>query len=214
MTRYLPCSVPIDALVKVLLSVYANSWCSSVGRASDRHAFDAGLTPRCSRLSYGVHTPPHSITYINICAHIKDPVVNVRVWWIMKTLKHPACTVGWVGQLCHSWLSPRKPTQISHGINPNKTIQSGYIRFSSWVGTVQMLSHWNSEPLLCPWLWPHQSNSIKPSLVPKGSAVQKTYRKSYFDYMILQCDLDLADRKSIFFEDNLAHDDASPYPVW
>ena len=48
------------------------------------------------RLSYGVCTPPCAITCIDICAHVKDPVVHVRVWWIMETLKHPACTVGWV----------------------------------------------------------------------------------------------------------------------
>ena len=23
-----------------------------------------------------------------------------------KKLKHPACTIGWVARLCHSWLSP------------------------------------------------------------------------------------------------------------
>ena len=33
----------------------------------------------------------------------------------METLKHLACTVGWVVQLCHSWLSLRKATWISHG---------------------------------------------------------------------------------------------------
>ena len=52
------------------------------------------------RLSYCVCTPPCAITYINICVHVKDPVVHVRVWWIMETLQHPACTVGWV-----VWLS-------------------------------------------------------------------------------------------------------------
>ena len=35
----------------------------------------------------GVCTPPCAITrIIYICAHVKDPVVNVRVWWIMETL--------------------------------------------------------------------------------------------------------------------------------
>ena len=51
------------------------------------------------RLSHGARTPCCGITCINICAHVKDPVVHVRVWWIMKTLKHPACTIGWVAQL-------------------------------------------------------------------------------------------------------------------
>ena len=39
-------------------------------------------------------------------------------------------------------------------------------------------------------------------------------RKSYFDYMIHHCDLDLEYSKSILLEDNLAHEDASPYQVW
>ena len=45
------------------------------------------------RLSYRVRTPPCAIACINICVHVKDPVVHVRVWWIMETLKHPACTI-------------------------------------------------------------------------------------------------------------------------
>ena len=57
------------------------------------------------RLSYSVCTLLCAIACINICAHIKDPVVHVRVWWIMETLKHPACTVGCVAQLRRSWLS-------------------------------------------------------------------------------------------------------------
>ena len=39
------------------------------------------------RVSYGVRTPPCVIACILICAHVKDPVVHVRVRWIMaKTL--------------------------------------------------------------------------------------------------------------------------------
>ena len=41
-----------------------------------------------------------------ICAHVKDLVVHVRVWWVMETVKPPACTVGWVARLCPSWFSP------------------------------------------------------------------------------------------------------------
>ena len=75
------------------------------------------------RLSYGVRKVPCAIACIYICAHVKDTVVHVRVRWIMKTLKHPACTVGWVARLCRSWLSLRKATRISHGRNPIGTIQ-------------------------------------------------------------------------------------------
>ena len=64
---------------------------------------------------YGVRTPP---VCIYICAHVKDPVVHVRIRWIMETLKHPACTVGWVAQLCCSWLTLGKAARISHGCNP------------------------------------------------------------------------------------------------
>ena len=70
-----------------------------------------------------VPTTPCAIACINICAHVKDLVVHVRVRWIMKTLKHPACTVGWVARPCRSWLSPGNATQISHGRNPISTIQ-------------------------------------------------------------------------------------------
>ena len=54
--------------------------------------------------------------------------------------------------------------------------------------------------------------AIKPSLVAKGSAVQKY--QSYFDYLILHCVLNLGDSKLIFLKDNLAHNDASQYKVW
>ena len=64
------------------------------------------------RLSHGVRIPPCSTACNNICAHVKDPVVHVKVRWTMKTLKHPACTVGWVGRLCHSWLFPGNATRI------------------------------------------------------------------------------------------------------
>ena len=70
------------------------------------------------RLSYRVRTPPCAIACINICVHVKDPVVHVRVWWITETLKHSACTVGWEVQPCCGWPSPGKATQISHGKIP------------------------------------------------------------------------------------------------
>ena len=70
-----------------------------------------------------VHTFLCAIAFTNICAHAKEPALLVRVRWIIETLKHPACTVGWVAQLCHSWLSPGKATQISLGRNPIRTIQ-------------------------------------------------------------------------------------------
>ena len=32
-------------------------------------------------------------------AHIKGHVVHVRVQWIMETLNHPECTLGWTARL-------------------------------------------------------------------------------------------------------------------
>ena len=43
-----------------------------------------------SRLSYGVRTPSCAIACINICVHVKDPVVHVRVRWMKETLKTPS----------------------------------------------------------------------------------------------------------------------------
>ena len=74
------------------------------------------------RLSYRVRTPPCAIARINICAHVIDPVVHIRVRWIIETLKHWTCTVVWVARLCRSWLSPGKAVWISHGRNPIPTI--------------------------------------------------------------------------------------------
>ena len=68
-------------------------------------------------------SPPHAIACIYICVSVKDPVIHVRVWWIMETLEHPAYTRGWVAQLCHSWLSLGKATWISHGRNSTGTIR-------------------------------------------------------------------------------------------
>ena len=40
------------------------------------------------RLSDDVRTARCTIACIDICAHVRDPVVHVRVRWIMETLKH------------------------------------------------------------------------------------------------------------------------------
>ena len=71
--------------------------------------FSSRVNFQC-RLSYGVHTLLCAILRVYIFAYVKDTVVHVRVWSITETLKHPACTVGWVAQLCHSWLSLEKAT--------------------------------------------------------------------------------------------------------
>ena len=84
-------------------------------------AFSPRVNFQC-RLFCGVRTPPCAIAFTNICAHVKDPVVHVRVQWIMETLKHPACTLCWIALLCRSWLSPGEgnpnfPWEKSHWEN-------------------------------------------------------------------------------------------------
>ena len=72
---------------------------------------------------YGAGTPQWAIPCINsCCTYIKDPVVRVRVQWIMETLKHPLCTVGWVMQLSQLAF-PWEETQIFHGRHPSGIIQ-------------------------------------------------------------------------------------------
>ena len=39
---------------------------------------------------YDVGTSPCAIACISICAHVKDPVVHVRLLWITETLKTPS----------------------------------------------------------------------------------------------------------------------------
>ena len=71
--------------------------------------------------SFGVRTSPGAVACINnICAHFKDPLVHVRIRWIVEALKHPASTVGWVARLCRDWLSPGRATRI-----PLREIQLG-----------------------------------------------------------------------------------------
>ena len=50
---------------------------------------------------YRVRTPPYAIACINICMHVKDPVVHFRVRWIMETLKTPSMH----RRLCRATLS-------------------------------------------------------------------------------------------------------------
>ena len=104
--------------------------CSSVGRASDRHAADAGSIPQCCRGFFSQRQlsvltllccayTKCAVTCMNICAHVKDPVVHIRVRWIVETLKYPAFTLDWIARLCPSWLFRGEATQIFHGEIPS-----------------------------------------------------------------------------------------------
>ena len=94
-----PCNVP--DIAHGLRRIPLWGWgCSSVGRASDRHAADAGSIPRCgkrffsqSQLSVQILlrcpcSPPHplpcAIACIYTCADVKNPVVHVRVRLLLK----------------------------------------------------------------------------------------------------------------------------------
>ena len=127
-------SVSTPRVTNILQTCLWGWGCSSVGRPSDLHAVDTGSIPRCDkdfsprvnfqrRLFQGVRTPPCVIACICTCAHVKDPIVDVRIRWIMETLKHPACIVSWVVRLCRTWPSLGKATGISHENHPIGTIQ-------------------------------------------------------------------------------------------
>ena len=107
---------------------------NSVGRQTDRHAADKGSTSRCGKgvflespfnadsLTMFVH-PPCASACINMCAHVNNPVVHVRVRWIMAALKHQVCVLDWVARLSRSWISSGIATRLSYGKNPCGTIQ-------------------------------------------------------------------------------------------
>ena len=115
---------------------YIGQGCISVGRATDRHAAETGMIPRCSKgfffqdqlsvqtLLPCVRTPPYAVACTNVRAHVKDPVVHVRVRWIIDTVKHPVC--------CRRWLYAGKASRISRGRNPNGKIQS--LKKNQWGG--------------------------------------------------------------------------------
>ena len=69
------------------------------------------------RFSHVCPYTPCAIACNNICAHVKDPLVHVRVRWIVETLKHPVCTVGWVARLCRSCLLYTSPSPRDRGIS-------------------------------------------------------------------------------------------------
>ena len=60
---------------------------------------------------------PHTAVCSRMHLHliVKDPVVHVRVRWIKETLKHLACTVGWVARVYRSWLFPGRQPEFPTG---------------------------------------------------------------------------------------------------
>ena len=91
----------------------------------------------------------------------------------------------------------------------------------------EILSRWTFAGILnlflWPWPWPQQSNPIFSQDNPlhlmmmchqnkislqKDQQFRYYINKSYFDYIILNYDLDLEDSKPFFLKDNLAHNDS------
>ena len=97
----------------------------------------------------------------------------------------------------------------------------GYKRFSSWGDIVQI-----NICLFCDLDLDHNRaiqsfhKTIQLMMVCHQTKFSckmissSAIRKSYFDYIILHCDLDLEGSKPIFLEDRLSQYDASPYQVW
>ena len=92
---------------------------------------------------------------------------------------------------------------------------------------IQKNIHWHSEVLLWPWSWTQQSiffptrhsdlhqNTIKPSLVAKGSEVRnKLMKLSYFSSYEPSLWPWSWDSKQTFPRGNPAHNDAASHQVW
>ena len=133
---YSPKYLPATPQQKIHVYIYSNVVGDVAQSVEHRSGTPPTSIPRCGkeflppppqinfpcRLSYGACTPPCAVAYIYIYAHVKDPVTHFRVRWIMDTLRHPACTAGWVSRLCRSWLSPEEgnpnfPWEKSHWDN-------------------------------------------------------------------------------------------------
>ena len=75
--------------------------------------------------------------------------------------------------------------------------------------------HEYSNPVLSQDTLAYDGDSIKLSLVAKGSALPKIQQKElYFDYICHCCDCDLEVSTPILLHDTPPHDDAAPYQVW
>ena len=149
--------------------------CSSVGSASDSHTTEAGINYLMRQgiflsvsnfsadSSYDVSTPMCATASINICAHVKDSLVHVRVQWITETLKHPACTVCWDVRLLlqlvflgesnsnFSWKkSPNHFKALYHSHSPSDFIQnfstltSRFLYGQSYIWLLTITKKWYS----------------------------------------------------------------------
>ena len=99
----IPCDLEIKSRsrggeVAQLVEQWTGTQLTQVQFPSGTRDFSLRVSFQC-RLSYGVCTLPCAIGCIYICVHIKDPIIYVTVWWIMETLKHPACTVDLIARL-------------------------------------------------------------------------------------------------------------------
>ena len=103
------------------------------------HSAAGDFSPKVNfqcRLSYMCpYTPVCNRMHLHVCA-VKDPFVHVGVRWIIGTLKHIACTEGWVARVCRSWLSPGRHPEFPMGEihRDNTTVKSFLFCFSTLSG--------------------------------------------------------------------------------
>ena len=116
-------------------------------RASDHHTTDAGSNPQCRRgfffqnqismrtllrVSIHPHVQLHALT--SVCT--LKILLSMSVWWIMETLKHPACTVALLLQLAFPReKNPNFPWENAHCGNAavrSKVKKDSSIKTISW----------------------------------------------------------------------------------
>ena len=132
--------------------------CSSVGRLSDRHTAEVGLIHWCGKGFFFQSQLSMQTLMVSVHPRVQSHALTSGrtlmillfmsgVQWVMETLKHPACTVGWVAWLCRSWLSPGKATRISHARTP--TGVSTVVTNSIWRAKPEEWPPWLSHRLKC-----------------------------------------------------------------
>ena len=84
--------------------------------------FSPGVNFRC-RFSYGLRTSPCAIACIYICAHVKDPIVHVRVSVGYGNTKSPSMHRRLGSATLSQLASQGEKTRISNWENPIWTIQ-------------------------------------------------------------------------------------------
>ena len=98
------------------------------------------------------HVQSHALTSVSLLE-----IVHVRVWWIMETLKHPACTIGWIARLSQLAFPKERNLNFSweksHWDNAMDKKNKKKKRFHSWSGDhAPQRWDWRGWPQR-PWSW-------------------------------------------------------------